>query len=141
MLLHGLMEWYFPQDTADIAGAAAGEDIEPSLLPETEQAWIETPAGERIEIAPPFPPRTFSGEEPGIYRLIQADGEGNLTETAFGINGRNGLESSLLPTGEAAAYEAGETKTVSMGRNIRNGVLLLLLLVLAIEWRVNCRGD
>ena len=99
------------------------------------------PAGERTEIAPPFPPRTFSGEEPGIYRLIQADGEGNLTETAFGINGRNGLESSLLPTGEAAAYEDGETKTVSMGRNIRNGVLLLLLLVLAIEWRVNCRGD
>ncbi len=141
VLLHGLMEWYFPQNTADIAGAVAGEDIEPSLLPETEQAWIETPAGERAAIAPPFPPRTFSGDEPGIYRLVQADGEGNLTETAFGINGRNGLESSLLPMGEAAAYEAGETKTVSMGRNIRNGVLLLLLLVLAIEWRVNCRGD
>lgn len=142
ILLHGLMEWYFPQDTADIAGISAGMDAEPSLLPTTEQAWVENPAGERTQIAPPFPPKAFTGtEEPGIYRLIQTDGEGNATETPFGVNGRNGAESDLLPAGTETEYAGGETKTVGTGRNMRNGALLLLLLVLAIEWRVSCRGN
>lgn len=142
MLLHGLMEWYFPRETADISGITAGQDVSLSLLPETVQAWVERPAGERTEIAPPFPPRAFSEtDEPGLYRLVQADADGNTTEAVFGVNGKNGEESNLLSVGAETAYEAGETKTVSVGRNIRSGALLLLLLVLAIEWRVNCRGN
>lgn len=140
MLLHGLMEWYFPQNTADIAGGLAGGTLEMPILPETADAWIETPSGRHIELAPPFPPFSET-DEPGIYRLVQADSGGNLTETAFGVNGRNGTESNLLPMGAETAHEAGKTKTVSVGRNIRNAALLLLLLVLAAEWRVNCRGD
>lgn len=142
MLLHGLMEWYFPQDAADISGITAGQNVSLSLLPETVQAWVEHPTGERTEIAPPFPPRAFSEtDEPGLYRLVQTDGDGNTTEAVFGVNGKNGAESNLLSVGAETAYEAGETKTVNVGRNIHSGALLLLLLVLAIEWRVNCRGN
>lgn len=140
ILLYRLLEWYFPANGSGVSQVTAGEQVSLSLLPTTETAAVVTAAGKEVSIAPPFPPRTLTETaEPGLYTLRETDASNNVTETPFGVNAKTEGESDLSLRGEKAEQTKSTTKEIQGSRSILKWVLLLLLAVLLIEWRVNCR--
>lgn len=140
ILLYRLMEWYFPANGSGVSQVTAGEQVSLSLLPTTETAKVVTAAGKEISIAPPFPPQTLTETaEPGLYTLRETDSAQNVTETPFGVNAKTEGESDLSLRGEQAEQTQSTTKEIQGSRSILKWVLLLLIVVLLVEWRVNCR--
>ena len=62
-----------------------------------------------------------------------------MTETPFGVNAKTEGESDLSLRGEQAEETQSTTKEIQGSRSVLKWVLLLLLVVLLVEWRVNCR--
>jgi len=134
------MEWYFPDGEGALTQHQAGETISFSLRPETEKAWVITPQGGKMVVAPPFPSLPFTQtSKTGFYSLVEEDGSGTQTTQIFGINPKTEGESDLTLKGEQKTVEGGQAKTVHAGKSMRNLLLLLLCAILIIEWRVNCR--
>lgn len=139
ILLYDLIEWYFPENAAGVSQAEAGQTISFDLQPSTQQAVVQTAAGTEIAIAPPFPAQVLTDTKTaGLYRLKETDAAGVVRETPFGVNPNTMKESDLREQGEADT-QTQQTKTIRAGRSIAGLALLLLLAVLLIEWRVNCR--
>jgi len=140
VLLYRLMEWYFPERVSGVDSVYAEDSIDFSLQAQSRRAWVETPGGGVVDIAPPFPARTFTQtRQVGIYRLVEEDAEGEKTETRFVVHPKSLVESDLSLQGEEGNYMEGGSKTVTMGKSLVSIVILLLLLLLLAEWRVNCR--
>ncbi len=139
ILLYDLIEWYFPENAAGLSQAEAGQTVSFDLQPSTQQAVVQTAAGTEIAIAPPFPAQVLTDTKTaGLYLLRETDVVGAVRETPFGVNPKTLEESDLREQGEAGT-QAQEVKTIRAGRSIAGLALLLLLVVLLIEWRVNCR--
>lgn len=139
ILLYDLIEWYFPENAAGLSQAEAGQTVSFDLQPSTQQAVVQTAAGTEIAIAPPFPAQVLTDTKTaGLYLLRETDATGAVRETPFGVNPKTLKESDLREQGEAGT-QAQEVKTIRAGRSIAGLALLLLLVVLLIEWRVNCR--
>ncbi len=139
ILLYHLMEWYFPESGGGISQVQAGMTVDFPLQPASEKVVVKTPSGKEIPLAPPFPAKTFAeGEEIGIYTL-QEERQGKQAETFFGVNAKTEGESDLSLQGEPQKGTEKKQHVVQGSRNITSLLLLLLLAVLWIEWRVNCR--
>lgn len=139
ILLYDLIEWYFPENAAGLSQAEAGQTVSFDLQPSTQQAVVQTAAGTEIAIAPPFPAQVLTDTKTaGLYLLRETDATGAVRETPFGVNPKTLEESDLREQGEAGT-QTQEVKTIRAGRSIAGLALLLLLVVLLIEWRVNCR--
>ena len=139
ILLYDLIEWYFPENAAGLSQAEAGQTVSFDLQPSTQQAVVQTAAGTEIAIAPPFPAQVLTDTKTaGLYLLRETDAAGAVRETPFGVNPKTLEESDLREQGEAGT-QTQEVKTIRAGRSIAGLALLLLLVVLLIEWRVNCR--
>lgn len=140
ILFYRLMEWYFPDGEGALTQQQAGETISFSLPPEMEKAWVMTPQGSKMVIAPPFPSLPFTQtSKTGFYSLVEEDGSGTQTTQIFGINPKTDGESDLTLKGEQKAEEGVQAKTIHSGKSLRNLLLFLLCAILLIEWRVNCR--
>ena len=142
ILIYNLQHWFFEQSAQkSLEGIESGQTIEISLLPETKEASIQFPNGQTVKIAPPFPPELFTDtQQTGIYTLIQKDQSQQQTKNTFAVNAKTAGESDLMQQ-----YQAGEqtqqnnaNKTIKVGKSIQNAVILVLLLLLLLEWRVNC---
>ena len=140
ILLYRLTEWYFPNGEEALTQQDAGKGISFALRPETEKAWILTPQGEQITIAPPFPAPPFTKtERNGRYTLVEENGEGQQTTKIFGINPKTEGESNLALQGEKIETGKREGKTIDAGKPLASLFLLLVCILLMVEWRVNCR--
>ena len=139
ILSYDLIEWYLPENAAGLSQAEAGQTVSFDLQPSTQQAVVQTAAGTEIAIAPPFPAQVLTDTKTaGLYLLRETDATGAVRETPFGVNPKTLEESDLREQGEAGT-QTQEVKTIRAGRSIAGLALLLLLVVLLIEWRVNCR--
>lgn len=140
ILLYRLGEWFFPEGEDGLSQQQAGTATSFSLRPETEKAWVLSPEGNKIVVAPPFPALPFTKtQKTGLYSLVEEDGSGNQTTQVFGVNAKTEGESNLTLKGEKTALEGAEAKTIGVGKPLRNLLLLILCIILMIEWRVNCR--
>lgn len=64
-------------------------------MPETKEAFVFFPSGEKVKIAPPFPPSPFtSTEQTGIYTLTQKS-ETEESSNTFAVNAKTAGESDL----------------------------------------------
>ena len=137
--MYDLIEWYFPENAAGLSQAEAGQTVSFDLQPSTQQAVVQTAAGTEIAIAPPFPAQVLTDTKTaGLDLVRETDATGAVRETPFGVNPKTLEESDLREQGEAGT-QTQEVKTIRAGRSIAGLALLLLLVVLLIEWRVNCR--
>ncbi len=142
ILLYRLYQWYFPGMQAGSADSTVGEAISFSLQPQTVSAAVVLPDGSEVAIAPPFPAAALTDTaQVGVYRLQETDSAGGKMESTFAVNVKTQGESDLRLQQEAPDYAGGETKTVQAGKNLRSIGLLLLLILLAVEWRVSCRAN
>lgn len=140
VLMYRLLEWYFPASSEKMEQQKAGEEIQLSLKPSTKKAWIVTPEGEEIQVAPPFPAITLTDTKTaGIYALKETDEEGITTETRFAVNVQTEGESNLLMENQPSQQQNAQKKTGVGSRDLTVMAILLLLAVILIEWRVNCR--
>nr|WP_275552246.1 VWA domain-containing protein [Anaerotignum lactatifermentans] len=140
VLMYRLLEWYFPA-AETMAQGGTGEALSLSLQPATERAWVVTPEGEEVQIAPPFPARTLTQTKTaGVYWLREEDSTGTLRETPFGLNVTT-EESDLRVRQSVESQETSAKKSLMGSRDLTSLVLLLVLAAILIEWRVNCREN
>lgn len=141
ILFYHLLDWYFPESAAGLTQALSGDMITFSLHPSTTNATVRTAEGTEIVIAPPHPAKALTQTaKTGLYTLTETDGQGQSTQTPFGINAKTEGESDLALHADVADAQA-QPHTVRAGYALAPWALLLLLVVLLIEWQVNCREN
>ena len=144
ILIYNLQNWFFEQSgQKSLEGIESGQTVEISLLPETKEASIQFPNGQTTKIAPPFPPEPFTDtQQTGIYTLIQKDQSQQQTTNTFAVNAKTAGESDLmqqyLAQEQTQIQQNNTKKTIKVGKSIQNAVIFVLLLLLLLEWRVNC---
>lgn len=139
ILIYNLQNWFFAQNIQQsLQSITSGQVLEISLLPETKQASVLLPNGKSIDIAPPFPALPFADtEQAGIYTLIQKNE--TQQENVFAVNAKTEGESDLMIQKSQSEQQQEHTKKViKTGRSIQTFVIIALLLLLLLEWKVNC---
>lgn len=139
IFIYNLQNWFFSQNIQQsLESIVSGQVLEISLLPETKQASVLLPDGKSVNIAPPFPPLPFTDtEQTGIYTLIQKNEI--QQENAFAVNAKTEGESDLMQKYQTEQQQKEHTKKViKTGRSIQTFVIIALLLLLLLEWKVNC---
>lgn len=141
IIMANSMDWLLPESVNNAENVYADEGIEFNVSPKTQEAYIETPSGEKVPIAPPFPIRVFDRtDEPGLYTLRQKSGDGEQ-EFYFTVNVPSQSESNLAQSAEVEnksteANGENSPKPVNTGMNLQTIFLWLILIVLLIEWWV-----
>ncbi|OPZ86066.1 MAG: hypothetical protein BWY74_03744 [Firmicutes bacterium ADurb.Bin419] len=141
IIMANSMDWLLPQSVNNAENVNADEGIEFNIGPKTEEAFIKTPSGEEVQIAPPFPIRVFEKtDEPGLYTLRQKSEDGEQI-FYFTVNVPSQRESNLMKGAEVQNQNEdseGENalKPVKTGMNLQTIFLWLILIVLLIEWWV-----
>ena len=139
IFIYNLQNWFFAQNIQQsLQSIVSGQVLEISLLPETKQASVLLPDEKSVNIAPPFPPLPFTDtEQTGIYTLIQKNE--TQQENAFAVNAKTEGESDLMQKYQTEQQQKEHTKKViKTGRSIQTFVIIALLLLLLLEWKVNC---
>ena len=145
IIMANSLDWLLPDSINNAENVYSGEGIEFNIGPSTQEAYIETPSGEKIKIAPPFPVKLFDKTDiPGLYSLRQKT-EDSEQEFYFTVNVPSQIESNLAQSEDAentntqAAAEDGQ-KPVNTGMNLQSVLLWLIVIVLLIEWWVYTNG-
>ncbi|MDD5038761.1 MAG: hypothetical protein PHN78_05530, partial [Dehalococcoidales bacterium] len=121
--------------------ACPGEVMDVPVSPEAEEAWVETPSGQRVQVVPPFPPEPLLINEVGVYRVVQ-ELESREMVNHFAVNLFQPEESDLSPSElPSVATEFAENRD---GRKVpwelTPWLALAALAVLIFEWWVYKRG-
>ena len=139
ILLQNLVGWLVPSLGTGLA-AQPGDIIDVPVSPEADMAWVEEPGGERVQVAPPYPPRPYTVQGVGAYRVVQQPAD-EQQESYFVSNLFMPQESSIaplfLPTAESrpAGIEAVETTRWEFTQ----WLVLVALAILGLEWWVYSR--
>jgi hypothetical protein len=145
IIMANSLDWLLPDSINNAENVYSGEGIEFNIGPSTQEAYIQTPSGEKIKIAPPFPVKLFDKTDvPGLYSLRQKT-EDSEQEFYFTVNVPSQSESNLAQSEDAentntqASAEDGQ-KPVNTGMNLQSLLLWLIVIVLLIEWWVYTNG-
>lgn len=145
IIMANSLDWLLPESINNAQNVYSGEGIEFNIGTKTREAFIETPSGQKIQIAPPFPVKAFDKtDEPGLYTLRQKSDEGEQ-QFYFTVNVPSQSESNLsqvedLANDSTKAPEEGSQKPVNTGMNVQPLLLWLIAIVLLIEWWVYTNG-
>ena len=140
ILTQELTRWLLPGISEGLV-VRPGATIEVPIPPESEAAWVETPSGQRIQVAPPFPAPPFTVEEVGPYRVIRETPEGEKVGY-FIANLFDPVESAIgpseLPILESQQKPAAGSDLVPW--ELASWLALAVLVILGVEWHVYSRG-
>lgn len=145
IIMANSLDWLLPDSINNAQNVYSGEGIEFNIGPNTQKAFVETPSGEKIQIAPPFPVKVFDNtEEPGLYTLRQKTAESEQ-EFYFTVNVPSQSESNLTQSEDFVedsnkAQTEEKQKPVNTGMNLQPILLWLIVIVLLIEWWVYTNG-
>lgn len=86
ILISNIVDEYAPPRETVVDRVLTGDSVQFRLNPDTVRAYVNTPDGRRLQIAPPIPAEPFTDtDKPGIYFLEQVKESGNIS-TAFSVN-------------------------------------------------------
>ena len=147
IIMANSFDWLLPEFVNNAQNVYAGEGIEFNIGLNTQEAFVVTPSGEKIQIAPPFPVKIFEKtDEPGLYTLVQKSIEGEQ-KFYFTVNVPSQSESNLAQIenvenggGNPQSQAEDEQKPVKTGMNLQPIILWLIVIVLLIEWWVYTNG-
>ncbi len=140
ILVQDLTQWLLPSMGKGPV-ARPGATVEVPISPEANSAWLETPTGRRVQIAPPFPPQPFLVEEVGPHRVIYETSDGRKTDY-FAANLFSPVESGIGPS-ELPPFEARQELGETSDRvpwELSAWLALAVLIILGAEWYVYSRG-
>ncbi len=141
VLMANLLDWLLPQPEMAPHSVPAGGDIYLEPTPLAQQLWVEASDGTRIDLAPPWPARSFRPPAPGLYRVVQA-WDGGRQESLLAAGGYSPQEADLTPRVldlpvEGAAPTVSARGALGFWPWLAAGVLLISLL----EWWIDARGN
>jgi Ca-activated chloride channel homolog len=140
ILVQNLVGWLLP-------GLGSGLDVHPGevvdvpVSPGAREAWVETPGGQLVKVAPPFPPEPLLIGEVGVYSVVQ-ELEGGQLVNHFAVNLFQPEESDLSPSElPAVSNEFVENRdSRKVPWELTPWLALAALAVLILEWWVYKRG-
>lgn len=141
IFMYNTINYIFPKNLGGRENIKAGDKIQFNVLPESTSVNVQSPNGTITTLAPPFPPSYFEGtEETGFYKLIQKNNSGEISENYFAVNCDVLKEGGFLA---AKSKEISEEKAFkrNINKDLRNIFLIIALIALAFEWRINCRDN
>ena len=140
ILTQNLISWLLPGISEGLVGQP-GATMEVPIPPESDATWVETPSGQRTQVAPPFPPQPFTLEEVGPYRVIHETPEGEKVGY-FIANLFDPVESSIGPS-ELPPLETQHRSEAGLDQvpwELATWLALAVLVILGAEWYVYSRG-
>ena len=140
ILTHDLTSWLLPGISEGLVGRP-GATIEVPILPESDAAWVETPSGQRTQVAPPFPAQPFTVEEVGAYRVIHETPEGEKAGY-FTANLFDPVESAIGPSElpHLESQQKPEAGSHLVPWELATWLALAVLVILGVEWYAYSRG-
>lgn len=139
VLVHNLISWLSPSQAVP-ADIRAGEQVALALDPVAAEAYVVTPSGRRLNLAPPLPaPPLTETDEIGLYRLIQVKA-GKEEETLFAVNFP--LEESADQSEPISARQTASAQAMPRrsNRELWPWLSALALAIISLEWWVYTRG-
>lgn len=137
ILMYNIMNYFFPA-LGEGVSLTSGERGEVPLAPDTVSAYITGPSGGRTDIAPPFPQLEYMADEPGYYTLTEENAAGARSERLIAVN-PPASEGRIAAEAQPRLAEGGGL-TAESSISLKTPLILLLLITLAAEWVVYCRG-
>ena len=140
ILTQDLTRWLLPGISEGLV-VRPGATIEVPLPSESITAWVETPSGQRIKVAPPFPAAPFTVEEVGPYRVIRQTVDGE--KVSYFIANLFDPEESTIGPGELPLLEIQKkpiTESERVPWELATWLVLAVLVILGVEWYVYSRG-
>lgn len=137
IFIYNMLNWFFLDENYNISDLTADSTIEFNIKPNSSNVDVIDSDGKRYNIAPPFPVGSFSDTQKlGIYTLEQTV-NGNKQISYFAVNPKTDGESKYIAP-DIEENSIIQKDGVSTNKRLRNIFILLLILLLAIEWKVNC---
>ncbi len=140
ILVQNLVSWLLPGLGSGFS-VRPGDVVDVPVSPEAEKAWVETPGGQRVQVAPPFPPGPLLIDEVGVYRVIQ-EIQGRQAVNSFVANffmpEESELSPSELPLLKTELVQERESRKVPW--EMTTWLALAALAILGLEWWVYKRG-
>src|SRR6185437_2959123 len=103
--------------------------------PEAVKVEVVPPAGQSVQVAPPFPAPAFTATSmPGLYQVIQTDSAGRQSTSAFAVNFVDATQSRLAPaTDSGAPSAAGRAEPIRAPREFWEALAVVALIALGLE--------
>lgn len=142
ILAGNLLDWLVPAGLSLPSQVTVGDLVAARPSPAAGGLEVRTPEGERVRLAPPFPPLPFRPDAPGLHTAVETR-QGGGRERTFAVNAPLG-ESDIAPRPELPAPLA---QAVAGGgaAGLTNAELWpwlgwAALALLLAEWGVYSRG-
>ncbi|MBI2868222.1 MAG: VWA domain-containing protein [Chloroflexi bacterium] len=140
ILVQHLVSWLLPGLGSGL-NVRSGEVVNAPVSPQAGRAWVETPGGQRVQVAPPFPPDPLPADQLGVYRVVQElDGKEHVNYFVANLfrPEESALSPSALPSVATGPAETPGDRHVPW--EISPWLALAALAVLGLEWWVYSRG-
>lgn len=139
IMMYNCTKYLFPERNTDISNIFTGDTVNFSLSPDTKEAFVTKPSGEKISVAPPFPVEVFTDtNENGIYKLSETNESGITNESTFSVNiVRDFINGENIDNTEETAVK----KVSSTDKSLAGIFIILVIIALLAEWWVNCREN
>ncbi len=149
VLVYNLVTWLLPPNLDVPPAVQPGQEVTVATLPLAQEVAVETPAGNRNLLAPPFPSNPWVPSEPGLYRIVESwttkAGGRVYPQRVSGlvvVNAYDAQESDLrLRDPRPGSGPGGSTGgSARLPRPLTGALAGVLLAVIIMEWAVASRG-
>jgi len=144
IFIYNTIQWFIPEKIHNLEKIIAGDTIEFQIAPESKEVSLVKPDGTYERLAPPFPLQPYKNtNETGIYTLEQK-GEKIDSFHYFAVNPlvEWDFAGSFAESNGEDAKENSQTydNMIEGNRNLKNILLIMLLVLMFLEWWVYVRG-
>ncbi|OLS03273.1 vWA domain-containing protein [Tissierella creatinophila] len=137
IFIQNILDYTLNINTQEKVEVLAGENIDINILPKSKQVNIINPKGEKQKITSPSYSNT---SYKGVYTIEQVTDDETL-KSYFVSNIDTSKESiDIKETHEGNLVKNDNQYKVRTGKDIRNLILILALIVISLEWVVYNRG-
>ena len=142
ILIYNSMNYFFPEKNIHMKNIFTGDNIDISLMPDTEEAYIVKPSGKQVVVAPPFPLEIFKDtNEEGVYKLYENNGMDILNESLFAVNIVRDFKNDINIDHNNVVNDNNIKKVSSTDKSIFGIFIIIIIIILLLEWWVNCNEN
>ncbi|KNF08148.1 hypothetical protein CLPU_9c00440 [Gottschalkia purinilytica] len=143
IFIQNVMDYTLSLNKQDQTSILSGEKVKIDVTPTTKEVYIIKPEGEKTKIAPPFPLTPFADTgKVGVYTIEQKNEKGTLKNYfVSNVNTEKESRQNISEDKEISIKSKGKSEKSNSGKDLKNILLLIALIILAIEWVVYNRDN
>ena len=137
VFIQNILDYTLNLKSQEKAEVLAGESIDINILPKSKDVYVKSPNGEKQKIEGSSYTDTFVK---GLYTIEQTID--NETITSYFVSNVDTLKeyTDIIESHEESNIKSNDENKTITGKDIRNIILIIVLLVLSFEWVVYSRG-